>query len=70
MEIRSLWLRIAITAGALALVAAHMAWPNARLDPTALGLLALAVFPWISRLLESAKLPGGVELKFVKSSSA
>lgn len=64
MEIKALWLRIAISAGALVLLAVQLLWPHAQLDTTALGLLAVAVLPWLSSLLESARLPGGLELKF------
>ena len=64
MQIKTLWLRITITLGALVLLTIQVLWPQPRLDTTALGLLALAVIPWLSSLLESAKLPGGLELKF------
>jgi hypothetical protein len=57
-------LRLAITAGALALVATQFAVPWLRLDAIALGLVVLAVLPWLSSIIESAKLPGGWEVKF------
>jgi len=64
MQIKALWLRITITIGALSLLAIHLRRPSTPLDVTALGLLAFAIIPWLSSLLESAKLPGGLELKF------
>lgn len=64
MNARVLALRIGISVAALALLAVQLVWPRAAFDATSLGLLALAVLPWLSSLLESAKLPGGWELKF------
>jgi hypothetical protein len=64
METNALWLRVAISVGALTLFVVQLAWPRLRLEATSLGLLALAVLPWLSSVLESAKLPGGWELKF------
>jgi hypothetical protein len=61
-EVKGLWGRVAITAAALGLFVAQLLWPGARLEATSLGLLALAVIPWLSSILESAKLPGGWEL--------
>jgi hypothetical protein len=57
-------LRLVITASALALLATQFAAPRLRLDAIALGLLVLAVLPWLSSIIESAKLPGGWEVKF------
>ena len=47
-------LRLSITAGALALVATHFAVPGLRLDAVALGLVVLAVLPWLASIIESA----------------
>ena len=34
------------------------------LDSVALGLLALATLPWLSSILETAELPGGIKVQF------
>jgi hypothetical protein len=57
-------LRLLISAGALALLAMQFSAPRLRLDAVALGLVVLAVLPWLSSIIESAKLPGGWEVKF------
>ena len=57
-------LRLLISAGALALLWTQIAAPQLRLDAVALGLVVLAVLPWLSSIIESAKLPGGWEVKF------
>jgi hypothetical protein len=56
--------RVLISVGALALLAAELAVPSLRLDAVGLGLVVLAVLPWLSSILESAKGPGGWEVKF------
>lgn len=57
-------LKLAITIGALILVAAHLIWPSLTIDAITLGLLIVAVLPWLSAIIESAKFPGGWEIKF------
>lgn len=64
MKFKLFWSRIAISVAALTLLAVEMSEPGETLNAASLGLLALAVLPWLSSLLESAKLPGGWELKF------
>lgn len=56
------WLRLGISAAALAVLAVNLA--VVKLDAIGLGLVALAVLPWLSPIVESAKLPGGWEVKF------
>ncbi len=57
-------LRLLISVGALALLGTQLVAPSLRLDAVALGLVVLAVLPWLSSIIESAKLPGGWEVKF------
>ena len=57
-------LRITITIIALAGLGTRLIWPNLKVDAVTLGLLVVAVLPWMSALLESAKFPGGWEIKF------
>ena len=64
MSDRAFWLRLLITTGAVALLIAQFVMPQLKLDAASLGLVALAVLPWLSSILESAKLPGGWEVKF------
>ena len=50
--------------GALAIASAHLIQPALKIDAITLGLLVIAILPWLPRLLESAKLPGGWEVTF------
>jgi hypothetical protein len=64
-----LWGAGGITAGALILLGLKL-WVQTRYpavsfdDAVSVGLLVVAVLPWLSQLLASAKLPGGWELVF------
>jgi hypothetical protein len=63
------WVAGGVTAGALALLAVKLVLqsvlPNLKLDDAlSVGLLIVAVLPWLSQLLTSAKLPGGWEFVF------
>jgi hypothetical protein len=53
-------LRLTISVSALAVLVTQF-WKPFRLDPVAFGLVVLAVLPWMSSIIESAKLPGGWE---------
>ena len=57
-------IKLIVSIGALGLLAGHLALPSARLDAIALGLVAIAVLPWVSSLIESAEFPGGWKVKF------
>jgi hypothetical protein len=59
-----MWIKIPVSVGAVALVAIHLTWPSLKVDAITLGLAIVAVLPWLSTLLESAKFPGGWEVKF------
>jgi hypothetical protein len=64
-----LWMAGGITAGALLILAVKLwlqaLYPSLKFDDSlSVGLLIVAVLPWLSQLLSSAKLPGGWELIF------
>jgi hypothetical protein len=61
---RTTGIRIAITGAAVALLVVHLIWPNHQIEQIPLGLALLAVLPWMSSIIESAKLPGGWEVRF------
>jgi hypothetical protein len=63
-------LKSLVSLGAAGLVVVHMAWPELRVDAITLGLVIVAVLPWLSKLIESAKFPGGWEIKFRDVQSA
>ncbi len=58
-------LRWIVTIAALMLALAHLIWPKLSIDAITLGLLAIAVIPWLAPLIKSLELPGGwkVELQ-------
>jgi hypothetical protein len=59
------WLpKTAVTVGALAIAATRMLWPDSPIDAITLGLLVVAVLPWLSTLIKSAELPGGFKIEF------
>jgi hypothetical protein len=62
--VRKIALQTIISATCLGLFAAHVAIPRLDLDPTALGLLMLAILPWASDLVKSLELPSGFKLEF------
>jgi len=64
-----LWpLKVAMSGGAVGVIILRILWPELRLDAVTLGLLLLAVLPWLSPLIKSAEFPGGwkIELQEVK----
>jgi len=56
--------KLIICAGAIALLIIRLILPSVQIDSVTIGLLIVAILPWLPSLLESAKLPGGWELKF------
>jgi hypothetical protein len=57
-------IRYVLTGVAVLLAAAHMVWPAASIDSITLGLLAIAVVPWLGPLFKSIELPGGVKVEY------
>jgi hypothetical protein len=58
------WLNVAISVCAIGIIIARLIWPNLKIDAITLGLIIVAILPWLSGLIESAKFPGGWEVKF------
>jgi hypothetical protein len=63
-KISILWLKALITVSAFAAIVLRIAYPDLKVDSVTLGLLIVGVLPWLSELIESAKFPGGWEVKF------
>lgn len=59
-----LWTKIAISGIAVGAGAVRLIWPDARIDAVSLGLLVVAVLPWVAVLFESLELPGGWKIAF------
>jgi len=57
-------LKATITVGAVSGFATHLIFPDLRIDAVSFGFLLLALLPWLSPLIKSAKLPGGFEIEF------
>jgi hypothetical protein len=53
-----------VTAGAVALAAIHVVFPDVKIDNITLGLLAIAVVPWLAPIFKSVVLPGGLKVEF------
>lgn len=58
------WVKLIISIIALSLIAGRLIWPHINIDAIILGLLIVAILPWLTSLIESAKFPGGWEVKF------
>lgn len=69
-EMDKLRLKIGITVAAGLLIIARLLWPNIKIDAITIGLFIAAILPWLTSLIESAKLPGGWEVKFRDLKSA
>jgi len=57
-------LKVIVTVVAVSLFVIRVALPHLNVDAVSLGLLLLALLPWLSPLIKSAKLPGGIEIEF------
>jgi hypothetical protein len=58
------WLKAVITVVALGVIVLRIYYPDVRIDAVTFGLFVVAILPWLSELIESAKFPGGWEVKF------
>ncbi|QRK08352.1 hypothetical protein JQX13_52000 [Archangium violaceum] len=56
--------KVCVSLGALALLLLRILVPDLKIDATSLGLFILAALPWLSELIKSAKLPGGLGVTF------
>ncbi len=53
-----------ITSIAIIGVVARLIWPDIKIDSITIGLLFIALIPWLPNYIKSAKLPGGWEINF------
>lgn len=51
--------RLTVTLVALGLALTHLLFPSLAIDAITLGLLAVAIIPWLAPLIKSLELPGG-----------
>ncbi len=58
------WLRLAISLISIGVIITRLIWPNLNIDYMTLGLLIIAVLPWLTSIIESAEFPGGWKIKF------
>lgn len=61
------YLKILITLAAIALCIVRLINPNIKVDSTLLILLGISVLPWLSSLVKSVELPGGLKIEFQDS---
>src|SRR5262249_17209116 len=52
-------IHIAITAVAVLLGIGHFVWPDKKIDAKTLGLLVVAILPWLGSVFKSLELPSG-----------
>ncbi|MCH8041839.1 MAG: hypothetical protein IH977_16075 [Nitrospinae bacterium] len=57
-------IKLIISVGALGLILIRWIWPALQIDAITIGILVVAILPWLSSVIESAKFPGGWEIKF------
>jgi hypothetical protein len=63
---KNLYLKLSLSIGGLVLIAIRILWPELKVDAITLGLVVFVALPWLPAILESAKFPGGWEVKFLK----
>ena len=61
MKHKPLWYLVFV--GALLVAGARIYWPDVKIDGVTLGLLAIALLPWLQPLLKSIELPGGLKVE-------
>lgn len=63
-------LKWTISCLAAAALLTRIAFPNLRVDAVSLGFISVAILPWLSPLIKSAELPGGVKIEFQEFKAA
>ena len=63
MKNRTFWVSILTSIGALILAFLHLFSPNINIDGMTLGLLIVAMLPWLGPIFKSIELPGGIKLE-------
>jgi hypothetical protein len=64
MKISITWLKGIISGLAISVIWLRVWKPDLKIDAVTFGLIIVAILPWLSELIESAKFPGGWEIKF------
>jgi hypothetical protein len=49
---------------ACAFLAAHLIWPNLKIDAVTLTLFGIAIAPWLGSIFKSLEMPGGLKFEF------
>jgi hypothetical protein len=62
--VKPLVAKIVVSVIAIVVIAVHLLFPKLAVDATVLGLLVIALLPWLSSLIKSAELPGGWKIEF------
>jgi hypothetical protein len=58
------WLKGVISLAAVCVIVIRILFPDLKIDAITFGLIVVAVLPWLSELIDTAKFPGGWEVKF------
>lgn len=69
-EDRTRTLKVVISVIAAVGLVVHIAFPNLSIDAISLGLLIIAVLPWLAPLVKAAELPGGFKIEFQEVKAA
>jgi hypothetical protein len=66
---RPVYLRVLLTLVAVVVAISHATWPGLKIDGVTLGLIGLAVLPWLAPVIKSIELTGvgKIELQEVKA---
>src|SRR2546425_7369148 len=56
--------KLVISLLAIVLVLVRLVFPDLQIDAVTLGLLVLAVLPWLASFIKSAEFPGGWKIEF------
>jgi len=57
-------LRIFLTTFAMAVICVHLRWPALKIDAVTLGLIAIALLPWLSSVIKSVEVTGVGKVEF------
>jgi hypothetical protein len=57
-------IRVTLTIVAILVAAAHVIWPQVRIDAITVTLLAISVLPWLGHLFRAIELPGGFKVEY------
>lgn len=61
---RQIILKFGITLAAAIFIGIRFIWPDLKIDSITIGLFVVAILPWLTFLIQSAKFPGGWEITF------